>query len=419
VTGFEEDDATEVIESFSPGAFFADAYRIDAMLGGGASSQVYAATNVHTEKHVALKVLRRERQTTRADADEQRARFAREGEILSALVHPAIVRIFELGSASNGTPFIAMEALDGETLARRLAREKSLPLETVLRLVAFAADAIDHAHALGIVHRDIKPENLFLPRDGGVPVKVLDFGLSRVVDPGQRLTATGTTIGTPRYMPAEQIISARDAGPAVDVYALAVCAYEALAGTSPFDAADQAQLLGAILHGRRKPLRTRRPELPAAVDAVLDKAMSTRVAERHASAVELAAALYRAAQRAPDADAPEAVRHAALDTPAVVAAPSIPAPDPSRPDPVAVARAEVAARLDSGMHRVRQVGLDGEGPRFSHTGTPAPDARTSQPSARTSVPSPTRTTPLQWTLLGVGAIAMLGLGVLGAWLLFG
>ncbi len=419
VTGFEEDDATEVIESFSPGAFFADTYRIDAMLGGGASSQVYAATHLRTERHVALKVLRRERHTSRTDADEQRARFAREGEILSALVHPAIVRIFELGSASNGTPFIAMEALDGETLARRLAREKSLPLDTVLRLVAFAADAIDHAHALGIVHRDIKPENLFLPRDGSVPVKVLDFGLSRVVDPGQRLTATGTTIGTPRYMPSEQIISARDAGPAVDIYALAVCAYEALAGASPFDAADQAQLLGAILHGRRKPLRSRRPELPVAVDAVLDKAMSTHVPERHGSAVELAAALYRAAQRAPDADAPDAVRHAALDTPAVVPPPSIPAPDPSRPDPVAVARAEVSARLDSGLHRVRQTGVDGDAPRFSHTGTPMPTGRTSSPPTRTSTPTPAPTTPTQWALLAVGAVAMLSLGVLGAWLLFG
>ncbi len=413
LTGFEADDPTEVIESFAPGAFFAETYRIDAILGGGASSQVYAATNIHEESHVALKVLRRERHTTRADADEQHARFAREGEILRALVHPSIVRIFDLGTAPNGTPFIAMEALDGETLARRLAREKALPIEQVLRLVAFAADAIDHAHALGIVHRDIKPENLFLPRAGAVPVKVLDFGLSRVLDPEQRLTATGTTIGTPRYMPAEQILSARDAGPAVDVYALAVCAYEALAGTSPFEAADQAQLLGAILHGRRTSLRTRRPELPAAVDAVLDKAMSTRAAARHTSAVEFAAALYRAAQRQPDADAPAAVAHAALDTPAVASAPEIPALDPDRPDPVAVARAEVSARLESGLHHVRQHGVDGGQPRFAGRGTPTPPAPSRRP------PAAQRTTPLQWAMLGVGAVAMLGLGVLGAWLLFG
>ena len=278
----------------------------------------------------------------------------------------------------------------------------------MLRLVAFAADAIDHAHALGVVHRDIKPENLFLPKGGEVPVTVLDFGLSRVVDPGARLTATGATIGTPRYMAPEQILSARDAGPAVDVYALGVCAYEALAGTSPFDAADQAQLLGAIMHGRRVPLRTKRPELSAAVEGVLEKAMATRASARHMSAVELAAALHRAAQVTPAEDIPAAVARAAREAPAV--AEVVPTPiEPGTTDPVARARAELEARAASGDQRAPQLGAYDEPPRFSSIPTPEPVA-TQEDTERSS--------PLRMFLLVLGGIGFVGLGVLASWLIF-
>ena len=407
LTGFDEDDRTELLDAFAPGAFFAEKFRIEALLGGGASAKVYAVTDVHTDKRVALKVLRRERQQTRGQLDEQRARFAREGDVLRALIHPSIVRIFDVGAAGDGTPYIAMEALEGETLAHRLLREKTLPLDVTLRLVAFAADAIDHAHALGVVHRDIKPENLFLPSDGSVPVKVLDFGLSRVIEPGARLTATGATIGTPRYMAPEQILSARDSGPAVDVYALGVCAYEALAGTSPFDAADQAQLLGAILHGRRVPLRTRRPELSAAVEVVLDKAMSTRPNARHMSAVEFAGALWRAARLTPQADIPSAVAYAALDAPPVAPMPPRAAHDPASPDPVVVARAQLAARADSGQQRAAHLSAYEEPPRFSSV----PE----MPAVRTA---PKSSNPWRYALLATAAVALVGVGVLAAWLMF-
>ncbi len=406
MTGFE-DEPTQLLEAFAPDTFFAETYRIDALLGGGASSQVYAATDLRSGARVALKILRKERQQTRAQLEEQRARFARESDVLSALIHPSIVRIFEVGAAPDGTPYFAMEALDGETLASRLAREKCLPLEVVLRLVAFAADAIDHAHALGVVHRDLKPENLFLPSEGGLPLKVLDFGLSRVIDVGARLTAVGATIGTPRYMAPEQILSARDAIPAVDVYALGVCAYEALAGASPFDAADQAQLLGAILHGRRVPLRVRRPELPAAVEAVLDKAMSAKAAARHMSAVELAAALYRAARITPDADLPRAVARAAYDAPA---APErlTPVHDPRTPDPVARARAEADARAQSSESNTGRLRAYEEPLRFSSVPTP--------PVLR--VPAAGGPSAMLWVLYAVGALVLLGVGALAALLLF-
>ena len=246
------------------------------------------------------------------------------------------------------------------------------------------------------MHRDLKPENLFLPSEGGLPLKVLDFGLSRVIDVGARLTAVGATIGTPRYMAPEQILSARDAIPAVDVYALGVCAYEALAGASPFDAADQAQLLGAILHGRRVPLRVRRPELPAAVEAVLDKAMSAKAAARHMSAVELAAALYRAARITPDADLPRAVARAAYDAPA---APErlTPVHDPRTPDPVARARAEADARAQSSESNTGRLRAYEEPLRFSSVPTP--------PVLR--VPAAGGPSAMLWVLYAVGALVRL------------
>jgi serine/threonine protein kinase len=403
-----EEEQTQFIEAFAPGAFFADTYRIESQLGGGASSQVYAATDLRNDARVALKVLRKERKQTREQLEEQRARFAREGEVLRTLVHPSIVRMYEIGAAADGTPFLAMEALTGETLSHRLAREKTLPLEVVLRVVAFAADAIDHAHALGVVHRDIKPENLFLPTTGPVPVSVLDFGLSRVIDVGARLTAVGATIGTPRYMAPEQILSARDASPAVDVYALGVCAYEALTGASPFDAADQAQLLGAILHGRRVPLRTRCPQLASAIEVVLDKAMAQRPTARHMSAVELAAALYRAARIEPDPDVPRAVARAVLDAPAVVERPA-PVRDPNAPDPVAHARAGVIVRATDGEPPASRHGAYHEPPRFAGQGpaTPPQGAPRSQPP-----------NVVGWLLYGAGALALLTLGAAAAWFLF-
>jgi serine/threonine-protein kinase len=439
-TGFEEDGATEVIDAFSPGSVFAERFLLGAPLGDGASANVYRASDVRAGGvEVALKVLRKDK----AAGLEERARFAREGAVLRQLVHPAIVRVLDLGTAADGTPWLAMEALEGATLQAQLGGGRRMPLDRVARLVAHAADAIDDAHALGVVHRDLKPANLFLPSSGPVPVKLLDFGLSRVIDARAKLTATGTAIGTPRYMAPEQVLSARDAGPAVDVYALAVCAYEALAGASPFEASDQAQLLGAILHGRRVPLQAREPSLPERVGAVLDRAMAVRPEDRPPSAVAFAAELLEAAGLRGLGGLPASVTAALAalpddggprfrpPTPAEgVSRPAIPAAPPAaRSGYVAPPRFSHGLTPGSGTHiaaTLRAGGGVGAGAGAGAGAQPPTGAdRASRPSGdRTSMPA--RLAPglgrfplgAQIAILTGTAVALLALGVAVGWLIF-
>lgn len=275
---FNDEAETVVVKAFSPGAIYADAYCIERVIARSGTTCVYDATEISAERPVVLKVLRR----SSATADTVVERFEREGAILKALEHPAVVRLFRAGAAADGTLFLAMERLAGETLKQRLKRESTLSFDDTLRFFSPIADAVDAAHARGIVHRDLKPENVFLPTGKGAPAKILDFGLSSLVGDAQ-LTQTGDSIGTPKYMAPEQIVSTKTSGSAVDIYALGVCVYECLTGKSPFGEIDRAQLLGAILHGRSQPLSMHSMAL-AEVDTVLAKAMSVKPEDRYPSA---------------------------------------------------------------------------------------------------------------------------------------
>ncbi len=287
------EEPTQVMPAFAPGTFFADRFRIERMLGMGGMSRVYEATDLRIERRVALKVLYPRR---RAD-DEVVGRFRREAELLARLDHPGVVRVRDFGQAADGTTWLSMDLLEGETLSKRLRREKRMGPGALVPIVAAVADALEAAHAAGIVHRDLKPDNVFLPSSGSPPAMVLDFGLSTASGVA-RLTRTGTVVGTPRYMAPEQLRSASDAGPRADVYALGVLLYEALTGTSPFEAADRGELLGAILQGRRVPLRQRRPELPAAIEQVLERAMHRDPEARFEGPKALAEAFAEALGRA-------------------------------------------------------------------------------------------------------------------------
>lgn len=286
---FEESEATVVTDAFSGGSFFGDRFRIDRTLGIGGMGSVYAATDFNGgEIRVALKVLK-----DKAKDSERRLRFQREAQILQDVHHPGIVSIHAFGHAPDGTPWIAMELLDGETLRERVNRFGPMEPDEVAPLLSAAADALGAAHAKGVIHRDLKPDNLYLPRRGAV-LKILDFGLSLSIG-AKKLTKTGSIIGTPRYMSPEQIASAHAADARTDVYALGVIAYEAMTGQSPFIASDHGQLLGAILQGRMEPLTTRRPDLPASLEAVLLKATAKDPADRFQTPQELAAAFADAA----------------------------------------------------------------------------------------------------------------------------
>jgi serine/threonine-protein kinase len=192
-----------------------------------------------------------------------------------------------------------MELLEGETLGTRMKRRPMLPTE-LAPIVAGIVAGLAAAHAQAVVHRDLKPDNVFLVpdhasgREGALRVKLLDFGISKVWY-GEKLTQTGQILGTPRYMSPEQLGAEVDVDPRIDVYALGVILYEALAGTPPFLASTPTDLIVAILHGKVAPLRTVRPELSPAIEAVVMRAMARHRDARFGTARELADAFLDAA----------------------------------------------------------------------------------------------------------------------------
>lgn len=277
-------------EEFSDGSTFADRYRIVTQIGSGAMGRVYEAVELHTGRRVALKLLHQKRL---GDPDTVE-RFKREAEVLASIGHPCIVEVHAFHRAADGTPYLAMELLEGLTLKKRLQGggrfEDPCDFQEVVDAVCAALGA---AHARGVVHRDLKPDNIFLTATGVPRAKLVDFGLSRIAKKEKSLTRTGTMLGTPRYMAPEQARDASSAGPLVDLYSLGVIVFESLAGRSPYPAEDYGQLLGCIMEGRSTPLEEIRPEL-AGIGAIVRRALNPDPTQRFASCDEFADAYARA-----------------------------------------------------------------------------------------------------------------------------
>jgi eukaryotic-like serine/threonine-protein kinase len=260
-------------------------YALGERIATGGMGEVWRATDTVLGREVAVKILRAEY----ADDATFRARFQAEARNTAALHHPAVAQVFDFGEipdtdGQRATAFLVMELVPGEPLSAVLAREGALDPERAADIVAQAAAGIDVAHRRGIVHRDVKPANLLVTPDG--TVKVTDFGIARAGD-AVPLTGTGQVIGTAQYLSPEQA-RGNPAGPASDVYSLAVVLYECLTGTRPFTA-DQAVAV-AMQHLRDDP-----PPLPASVPAGLaalcTSALSKEPGDRPATAGDLAAHL--------------------------------------------------------------------------------------------------------------------------------
>jgi serine/threonine-protein kinase len=241
---------------------------------------------------VAIKVLRADRSR---DAKEVR-RFYKEARAAAAIGHPNICEVHDLGGLEDGSPYLVMERLVGETLAVRLARQTVLEFDDAIDILIQVLSALAAAHEKGIVHRDIKPENIFLAERIGCPpfVKVLDFGISKVTaplhgDPGDetRLTNPGMVMGTPSYMSLEHARGDRNLDARVDVYACGVILYEALTGRRPFFGRDLPTLLLQIVSTSPPLASELRPGLPPAVDAVLERALARRREDRYPTAREM------------------------------------------------------------------------------------------------------------------------------------
>jgi len=236
----------------APGTAVSAKLTLVRLLGAGAMGSVWVADSVGSTRPVAVKFL-----AARPSRDAL-ARFQREASAASKLESPHVVRIFDHGATEDGTPYIVMELLEGETLGERLTRVGRLGLDDVAAIVRQIATALDAAHRLGIVHRDIKPDNIFIVGADDFPlVKLLDFGMAKQTDgtdPTSELTAMGVAVGTPEYMSPEQVLGGRDVDHRADLWALGVVAYRALAGVSPFDGATPHALFFAICRGAYRPL---------------------------------------------------------------------------------------------------------------------------------------------------------------------
>jgi len=283
-------------------------YRVLFRLGSGGMGEVWKGQDTRSGREVAIKVLSPE---AVSDSDRMR-RFAMEANATSALDHPNILAVYEVGQSEAG-PYIVTEYVDGETV-RSLLMSGPLPLARALDIAAQAAEGVGNAHGAGVIHRDLKPENLMVRRDGSV--KILDFGLAKLLRPGESssgiavegLTAAGMVIGTAGYLSPEQLRGDK-ASERSDVFALGVVLYEMATGENPFRRNNAVDTFTAILRDDPPPFDPRLGPVPVELPLALGKALAKKAEERYPSARELATDLREIHSRLapPPAEAEEVV----------------------------------------------------------------------------------------------------------------
>jgi eukaryotic-like serine/threonine-protein kinase len=289
-------------------------YEIQSQLGAGGMGEVYRATDTRLDRTVAIKILA----SDLSSLPELKQRMEREARAISALNHPNICHLYDIGS-ETGTDYLVMEFLEGETLADRL-QKSALPISEVLRIGSAVAEALAFAHQHGIIHRDLKPGNIMLTKAGA---KLMDFGLAKSVATGASgspsgapllsavrtmtdaspmtpLTTAGTVIGTIQYMSPEQI-EGKPADARSDLFALGAVLYEMLTGTRPFLGKSQIIVASAILEQNPEPVSAVQPLTPASLEYVVNTCLAKNPEERFQSAHDVALQLRWIAQRASSA----------------------------------------------------------------------------------------------------------------------
>jgi hypothetical protein len=260
-------------------------YRLLRPLGSGGMGTVYEAEDASSGRRVAVKLLS-EAYTASADAAE---RFRREGRLASALAHPRCVFVFA-ADEEDGRPYIVMELMPGDTLEDLVQRRGPLPAGEAIALALDVIEGLEEAHKLGIVHRDVKPSNCFLDADGRV--KVGDFGLSKTLDARQRLTRTGSFLGTPLFASPEQI-KGEPVDAQADVYSVCATLYCLLTGRAPFQGSDAAATLARIVSEPAPPLRGLRPGIDPGLERVVLRGLERDRGRRWRDLGELREALRR------------------------------------------------------------------------------------------------------------------------------
>jgi serine/threonine-protein kinase len=279
------------------GTVLADRYRVLDLIGKGGMGKVYLAEHVAIGKKVAIKVLSQ----AYCHRPDQVKRFLREARAASTIEHENVIDITDFGEMPNGSVFFAMEYLQGEDLGKLLRRHGRLPWPRARRIILQICRALQAAHARGIIHRDMKPENCFLITRGGRRdfVKVLDFGIAKVVDEDRKvshtLTQAGALIGTPEYMAPEQV-TGEVADPRMDIYSIGCIMYQLLTGRLPFQDKTMFGVLTQQVNMKPPPLREVAPEadIPEEVEAIVLKAMEKTKEARYQTMLELVEAIAAA-----------------------------------------------------------------------------------------------------------------------------
>ena len=271
------------------GQVIADRYHVVKKLGEGGMGQVYLAEHVKMGRRSAIKVMN----PSMVHDPDAVARFNREAANASRITHPNVCAIYDFGETPEGLIYLAMEFIEGEPLTNVLTRDRALPLERAAGIFLQVAEALQAAHDLSLVHRDLKPDNIMLTRarDGSDVVKVVDFGIAKVVgkDDSQKVTKTGLVMGTPEFMSPEQLSGDRLDGRS-DVYSLALVLFKMLTGTLPFEGATVQDTMIKRLTDEPASLADARPDLrfPPGLQATIDAALARRPADRYQSAAKFA-----------------------------------------------------------------------------------------------------------------------------------
>jgi eukaryotic-like serine/threonine-protein kinase len=281
-------------------------YRLHRLLGAGGMGSVWAVRNELTDRDFAIKFLH----PKLADNKEALQRFFLEARACGQIKHPAVVDVYDMGQAEDGSPYLVMELLEGEGFDQRLGRAGCFRPSEAATWIAFVARGLEEAHVRGLVHRDLKPGNVFFALDdrGDVIPKILDFGVSKATNTGAAgalgsgeaeliLTSTGAVLGSPAYMSPEQARGDTDVDTRSDVWSLGVILYEALTGKIPFDAPNYNALMVAIITRPHKPVAEVAPGVPVELSQIVDLALAKERTERIATARDLAERLEALATR--------------------------------------------------------------------------------------------------------------------------
>jgi eukaryotic-like serine/threonine-protein kinase len=333
-----------------PGTLLRERYRIGDLLGQGGMGLVYGARDLGSGAEVAIKFLRPEL----CERTRTVSRFQREARALARLASPHVVRVTDVATLADGTPFFVMERLIGRSLALELAARGRLPAAEAVSYLVQAARGAQAAHDQGIVHRDLKPENLFLcEAAGGRLLKVLDFGISKLeVAAGFRVTETDTSLGTPAYMSPEQLRSAKHVDARSDVWSLGVIGFQLLAGRIPFEGKNSAELARSVVRDDPPSLAELVPDLPAPLAAAIQRALRRDPALRPQSAAQFAVALEPFAAKGSLAAEPAALER----SPSAFS--NVPLPGDTHRDTLAPGRRAARPRADAAaLLRVAAIGV--------------------------------------------------------------